>query len=59
MSPKELLYVEDALGHEKQMQTACSDFSSQLQDQELKSFVQGLSARHQETFSKLYSVLTK
>ncbi len=59
MSPKELMYVEDALEHEKQMKTACTDFSSHLQDQELKSFVQSLSARHQETFSKLYSLLTQ
>ncbi len=59
MSPKELMYVEDALGHEQQMKTACSDFSSQLQDQELKSFVQNLSARHQQTFSKLYGLLTQ
>ena len=59
MSPKELMYVEDALGHEQQMKTACNDFSSQLEDQELKSFVQNLSTRHQETFSKLYSLLTQ
>ena len=30
MSPKELLYVEDVLGHEKQMKTACADFACLL-----------------------------
>ena len=58
MSPKELLYVEDVLGHEKQMKTACSDFAGQIQDPELKSFVQGLSAKHQETFGKIYNLLS-
>ncbi len=57
MSPKELLYVEDALGNEKQMKTACCDLANQIQDAELKSFVEGLSAKHQETFGKFYSLL--
>lgn len=59
MSPKELLYIEDVLGHEKQMKTACSDFATQLSDPELKTFVQGLSAKHQETFGKFYRLLSK
>lgn len=58
MSPKELLYVEDALGHEKQMKTVCSDLSSQIQDTELKNFVLELCGKHQETFDKLYSLLS-
>ena len=46
------------LCHEKQMKTACSDFASQIQDPELKSFVQGLSSKHQETFGKIYNLLS-
>lgn len=57
MSPKELLYVEDALGHEQQMKKACADFASQLQDPELKSFVQQLCNRHQKTFEGFYNLL--
>ena len=57
MSPKELLYVEDALGHEKQMKTCCCDFASQLQDGELKTFVEQLSAQHQQTFTQFYNLL--
>ena len=48
MSPKELLYIEDALGHEKQ-----------LSDGELKSFVSELSGKHQASFNKFYGLLTK
>ena len=40
MSPKELLYIEDALGHEKQMKDCCTDYANMLQDGELKNFVQ-------------------
>ena len=57
MSPKELLYIEDALGHAKQMQTACTDFASQISDPELKNFVSGLSGRYSEGFTQFYSLL--
>ena len=35
MTNKELLYVEDALGHEQFMQKCSKNASSQLQDQNL------------------------
>lgn len=57
MSPKELLYVEDALGHEKQLKTLCSDFAAQLQDPELKNFVQDLCSKHSTNFERFYSLL--
>ncbi len=57
MSPKELLYIEDALGHEQQMKKSCCDFASQLQDAELKNFVQGLCGRHQKTFDGFFGLL--
>ena len=57
MSPKELLYIEDALGHTKEMQTACTDFSSQLQDADLKAFTAELSNRFQDCFTIFYSLL--
>lgn len=57
MTPKELLYVEDALGHEQQMKKSCCDFSNQLQDPSLKSFVSGLTNRYQKTFDEFYDLL--
>lgn len=57
MSPKELLYIEDALGHEQQMKSACQDFSSQIRDEGLRQFVEELSGRHQKTFGQFYSLL--
>ena len=38
MTDKELLYVQDALGHEQHFQTQCCNAAQQLQDGELKSF---------------------
>ena len=57
MSPKELLYIEDALGHEKQMKDLFTGFSGQIQDAELTNFVQDLCTKHQNNFDKLYGLL--
>ena len=42
MSPKELLYIEDALGHEQFLKTQCQDTANNLQDGELKNYVSQL-----------------
>ncbi len=57
MSPKELLYIEDALGHTQQIKTVCSDFSNQLNDTELSNFVQALAQKQQQTFDKFFNLL--
>ncbi len=57
MTSKELLYVEDALGHEQYFQTKCCETIAQLQDQELKGFVQQLSQAHQTIFQNFYGLL--
>ena len=58
MSPKELMYIEDALGHEQQMKTACADASSKLEDKELSAFVCSLSERYEKAFKSFYSLLS-
>ena len=57
MSQKELLYVEDALSHEQLMQEKCQSYANQIQDQELKSFVQQLATQHQRNFGQFYQLL--
>ena len=57
MTPKELLYIEDALGHQKTMETSCNGFISQITDPELKSFVQQMANRHGSNFNKLLTLL--
>ena len=53
MTTKELLYLEDALGHEKYFQTKCSETANQIQDADLKSCVQQMTQKHQQIFSEL------
>jgi hypothetical protein len=57
MTTKELLYIEDALGHEKYLQTKCDDTVKQIQDAELKTCVEQLSQKHQQIFNSMYGLL--
>lgn len=57
MTNKEILYVEDALGHEQYFQTQCCQTVKALQDSELKSFVQQLEQSHAEIFRSFYGLL--
>ena len=54
MSPKELQYIEDALGHEQFMTGQCRQAAQQLTDPELKNCVTQMLAKHQELFGKFY-----
>ncbi len=57
MSPKELTYIEDALGHEKFLKTQCQEAVKNLQDPELKSSVEQLSQKHQQIFDNFYNLI--
>ena len=57
MTSKELLYVEDALGHEQYFQSKCQEAASQLQDPELKAYVQQMERKHQQLFQSFYGLL--
>ncbi|MDD3336026.1 MAG: hypothetical protein PHI98_10990 [Eubacteriales bacterium] len=57
MSPKELLYIEDALGHEQFLQTQCQQAAQALQNAELKNYVNQLAQQHSQLFQKLYGLV--
>ncbi|MBR1530228.1 MAG: hypothetical protein IJ642_13155 [Oscillospiraceae bacterium] len=57
MTSKELLYVEDALGHEQFFRTKCAETVSQLQDESLRNCVDQLAHQHEQIFSSLYGLL--
>ena len=57
MTPKELLYIEDALGHEQYFQTQCRQTAQQLQNPELKACVEQMANRHQKIFQSFYGLL--
>lgn len=57
MTSKELLYIEDALGHEEYFRTKCQETIGQLQDSELKACVQQLEQKNQQIFKNFYDLL--
>ncbi|WP_343208943.1 hypothetical protein [Anaerolentibacter hominis] len=57
MSPKELEYVKDALGHEEFIKTECCNCGQKLTDSELKQLADQMSTKHQELFGKFYNLV--
>ncbi|MHB1153004.1 MAG: hypothetical protein ACYCWE_18235 [Eubacteriales bacterium] len=57
MTPKELQYIEDVLGNEQEMQNACTNLASQVQDVKLKTFIQDLSDKHRKCFNDFYNLI--
>ena len=57
MTGKELLYVEDALGHECFMKTCSKHTASQLQDAALSQYMTELEQKHTELFNKFLNLL--
>ena len=57
MTSKELMYVEDALGHEQYFQTQCKETISKIQDADLKACVEQLALKHQQLFQSFYGLL--
>ena len=57
MSPKELQYIEDALGHEQFLLSQCKQAQRQLTDPDLKNCVGQLLTKHQELFDGFYQLV--
>ena len=57
MSPKELLYIEDALGHEKFLITQCQQAAAALTDPALRSCAQRMQSAHQDLFNQFYQLV--
>lgn len=57
MTPKELLYIEDALGHTQFLMTQCNQAISQLTDPTLKQQVQQLVNSNQKLFTQFYGLV--
>ncbi len=57
MTTKELLYIDDALGHEQYFQTKCNEVIGQLQDTKLKSSVEQMAQKHRQIYQDFYGLL--
>ena len=57
MTQKELLYLEDAIGHEDNIIKICSESLKNMQDNQLISFIENEINLHQTRKQKLISTL--
>lgn len=57
MTTKELLYVEDALGHAQFCIQKCDETAAQIQDGELKTCIQQISEKNKQLFQSFYGLL--
>ena len=57
MTPKEVLYVEDALGHASFLKTQCQDAVNALTDPGLKQQAQRWLDENQTIFRSFYSLV--
>ncbi|MDO4565138.1 MAG: hypothetical protein Q4C04_05940 [Clostridia bacterium] len=57
MTTKELLYIEDALGHAQFYQSKFNETASQLQDPELRTLAEDMAKKHRQIFDSFYNLL--
>ena len=57
MSPKELLYIEDALGHTQFLMTQCREAAAQLTDPVLREQAQQLANSNQQLFNRFFNLV--
>ena len=57
MSPKELLYIEDALGHTQFLTTQCREAVNSLSDPALRRQAQNLADSNQAMFNRFYNLV--
>ena len=57
MSPKELLYIEDALGHSQFLTTQCRTAAQELSDPTLRGQAQRLADTNQKLFQSFIDLI--
>lgn len=57
MTQKELLYVEDAIGHEKTIIKVCADMIDKLEDENLINFISDELSKHENMKDELLNML--
>ena len=57
MSPKELLYIDDALGHTQFLMTLCREAANRLTDPALRRQAMELVNANQKLFTQFYNLV--
>jgi cAMP phosphodiesterase len=59
VTEKELMYIEDVLEHEKDLQNICEYYANEVSNQETKDFLISLLNFQEQNYEKLYGLLSK
>ncbi|MCL2559074.1 MAG: hypothetical protein FWE07_01190 [Turicibacter sp.] len=59
MSPKELMYVEDALAHIKFMKQKCDQATTEVTDAGLKKLIDKVGKKNQKMFDNIYGLVAQ
>lgn len=57
MTPKELLYIEDALGHAKFLTTQWDEAAAKLTDPALKSYARQMAEKNRTIFNEFFGLI--
>lgn len=57
MTPKEIIYLDDALSHAQFLATQFQNAANQLQDSELKQQAQQMAERHRQVYRTFYDLV--
>ena len=57
MSPKELMYIEEALNHEQFLKSQFRQAAQALQNPQLKACAEQMAQNHDRLFQKLYQLV--
>lgn len=57
MTGKELMYLEDAIGHEQAFSQQFRSTAEQIRDPKLKACVQEMAQQHAQIFQSFYGLL--
>ena len=57
MTPKELLYLADALDHEKELECITNHVAQSVSEADLQPFLTQLATKHKEIFNQFFHAL--
>lgn len=57
MTQKELLYLEDAIGHENNIIAICNETINMLEDEDLVSFLEKELSKHEKMYKELLKMM--
>ena len=57
MTPKELSYIDDCLGHLEFIKVLCLDLSTNIQNEEMKTLIEEMKTKFESQFTTIYDLI--